>query len=112
VLSTRGAASAAAATVTVTAASEEKALRTVKVPGGQGDMRVAQVTAEGLKAGQYRAHVVVAVAEGAKVLGQETLDFEIRERPEWLGNRIGLIDYVPKPWTDLEYDGETVSCCC
>ena len=30
--------------------------------------------------------------------------------PEWLGNKLGLIEKVPQPWTPLKYSGRNISC--
>ncbi|MEA3403136.1 MAG: DUF6067 family protein [Armatimonadota bacterium] len=108
VLSTRGAASAAAARVQVLPEGGGEAVAGAEVAGGQGDVRTAQIDVGGLQPGAYNA--VVTVGEGERPLGRQTLDFEIRERPQWLGNQVGIIDYVPQPWTALQYEGDTVSC--
>ncbi len=108
VVSTRGAASAAAASVEVTPADGGAAIVSAKVEGGQGDVRTVPVSIAKLQPGQYVA--TVTVGAGERPLGQQTFGFEVRPKPEWLGNTIGIIDYVPRPWTPLQYDGDSVSC--
>ncbi len=106
-VATRGAASAAPATVTVLPAGAEQPVRTEHAAGGADERRV-EVKLTGLPAGKYAARV--AIGEGERVLGQAVVPFELRERPEWLGNTIGVPDRVPAPWTPLTYDGDRVSC--
>ncbi|MGD9494879.1 MAG: glycoside hydrolase domain-containing protein [Armatimonadota bacterium] len=108
VISTRGAASAAPAAVAVSPAAGGEATASASVEGGQGDVRTVPVSIANLQPGEYLA--TVTVGAGERLLGQERFGFEVLPRPEWLGNTIGIIDYVPDPWTPLHFDGDTVSC--
>ncbi len=108
VLSTRGGASAAPASIEVAPAEGGAAVASAAVEGGQGDVRIAEVSVADLQPGDYVA--TVTVGEGERPLGVQAVEFEVRARPEWLGNTIGIIDYVPEPWTPLRYHGDAVSC--
>jgi len=107
IVSTRGAASAAPARVEVRAAGETEVVQSLGLRANRGDERVAPVDIGGLEPGRYIATVTVGGAE--KALGAGRFGFEVRERPEWLGNSVGIIDYVPEPWTPMQYDGTRVS---
>lgn len=108
VLSTRGGSSAAPGRVEVTPAAGGAAVASATVEGGQGDVRTVPVSCADLPPGEYAATVTIGAAD--KPLGVQTFTFEVLPRPEWLGNTIGIIDYVPEPWTDLRYAGDSVSC--
>ncbi len=108
VVATRGAASAAAASVEVAPAAGGATVASAEVGGGQGDVRTVPVSITDLQPGEYVA--TVTVGDGERPLGQQAFGFEVLPRPEWLGNTIGIIDYVPEPWTPLEYAGDRVSC--
>ncbi len=107
VISTRGAASGAPATVEVTKAGEEPVLQSASVEGDSGDSRIAAVDVSKLDPGAYAA--TVTVGEGERALGTQQFTFDLLEKPEWMGNDVGIIDYVPRPWTPMEYDGTRVS---
>lgn len=106
VISTRGAASAAPATVAVTRAGDAQVLQHVTLQGGTGDSRVAAVNVGKLQPGEYTA--TVTVGRGEVTLATKQIAFELLEKPEWLGTDAGIIDYVPEPWTPIEYNGTTL----
>ncbi len=107
VISTRGAASAAPVTVEVTRAGEERVLQSVSVEGDSGDSRIAALDVAKLDPGAYAA--TVTVGEGERALGTQQLTFDLLDKPEWMGTDAGIIDYVPEPWTPMQYDGSRVS---
>ena len=107
IISTRGAASAAPASVVVTRPGGDEALQTVALEGGAGDSRVAAVDVSALQPGEYQGSVTVG--EGDRALGQREFSFTLLEKPEWIGTDAGVINYVPEPWTPIEYDGSRVS---
>ena len=60
-----------------------------------------------LKAGKYNAKVTVTTAKGAQYIINKA--FEIIKKPEWLGNKIGISNRVPKPFTPLTFGDKSVS---
>jgi hypothetical protein len=108
VVNTRGAASASAVSIAVTGADSDEALLRGSAPGHAGDVRTVPIDISSLAPGDYT--VRVAVGEGEAVIAREELPLIIAAKPEWLGNSIGIIDYVPEPWTAMEYEGDGMRC--
>ena len=61
-----------------------------------------------LPPGRYRA--LAALSAGGRVCSLRSADFEKPAKPEWLGNRIGVPDTVPAPWTPIKRSGQTIAC--
>ncbi len=104
----RGAAQRAPVTARIVRADGTATDRTASLPGGLKDVRVLRLSTGDLPPGEYQLRLTLGAAES--VLGRKTLPLTVKPRPEWLGNRLGIIDYVPKPWTPLEYGASSVSC--
>jgi len=77
----------------------------------QFDPKIRGVVCEqkisGLKAGKYNATVTVTTVKDAKYTINKS--FEIIEKPEWLDNKIGMSNKVPRPFTPLVYGDKSVS---
>ena len=56
--------------------------------------------------GRYPAIVRSRDASG-KVLKEEKVEY-VREKPEWLGNSLGKERTIPKPWTPIKADGQSL----
>jgi hypothetical protein len=56
--------------------------------------------------GRYPAIVRSRDASG-KVLAEERLEY-VREKPEWLGNTLGKERTIPKPWTPIKANGQSL----
>jgi len=54
--------------------------------------------------------VIASLSDGGKVTSLMSAAFEKPGKPEWLGNEIGIPKKVPKPWTPLVREGQTVDC--
>ncbi len=108
IVNTRGAASAAAASVQLLPPGGGDALRTADAPANTGDARTIPVDVAGLAPGEYP--VRVTIGGGDATLAEQQFTLEILEKPEWLGSTVGIIDYVPKPWTPMTFDADKVSC--
>ncbi|NOY80194.1 MAG: hypothetical protein GXP31_04225 [Kiritimatiellaeota bacterium] len=104
----RGPAQRAGATVRIVRTDGGLTDRSASTPGGMNDVRVVKLSTRDLPPGQYR--VELTLEHNKNVLGRKSLPLTIKPTPEWLGNRLGIIDYVPKPWTPLEYGATSVSC--
>lgn len=53
----------------------------------------------------------VKVGEGTKVLQEDSIPYEKKALPSWVGNQLGISDTPPVPWTDVVVDAkkDTVS---
>jgi len=62
-------------------------------------------------AGTYRVKILVKDKVGATV-SEKAIDVwkPYDAKPDWLGNKIGLDDTVPPPWTPLKVSGGVVEC--
>ena len=60
-----------------------------------------------LSPGDYLVVASLTDAEG-RVLASSSEPIPLPERPAWLGNRIGVMDTAPPPWTPIEIEGRTV----
>ena len=56
--------------------------------------------------GRYAALVRSRDASG-KVLKEEKIEY-VREKPEWLGNTLGEERTIPKPWTPIKANGQSL----
>jgi len=63
-----------------------------------------------LSPGRY--NVTAAVAIGGVTQAPITKELEILPEPEWLGNKVGVTEKVPAPWTPLEVDEKNASISC
>ena len=61
-----------------------------------------------LPPGDYR--LLATLTKDGDVLGQASQEIQVPEKPVWLGNKIGITDEVPKPWTPLKKTGDRVQC--
>jgi len=52
-----------------------------------------------LPPGKYS--VIVSLSDKGRITSQNSADFEKPDKPEWLGNKIGVPKKVPSPWTPL-----------
>jgi hypothetical protein len=66
-----------------------------------------EVDCRGLPAGTYDVLAELSLGEETVAL-RETLRKD--PQPEWLGNKLGVMDAVPAPWAPLRVSGRTVSC--
>jgi hypothetical protein len=62
--------------------------------------------AKPLPFGRYSVIVRSRDAAG-KVLAEEKIEY-VREQPEWLGNTLGKERTIPKPWTPIEVNGQSL----
>jgi hypothetical protein len=106
-LTTRGAASAAPAAVSLLRPPSEEPLRQQTVAGG-ADRRVIPLDTTGLTPGSYV--IRSRVGEEGTVLGLVSRTLVLQAPPAWLGNRLGIVDNVPAPWTPLVRTGNALSC--
>ncbi|MBM4033609.1 MAG: hypothetical protein FJ291_17740 [Planctomycetes bacterium] len=75
------------------------------LPGYQCEV---ELDVKRLKPGKYEAKCVVE-ANGQQV-AEKLIAYEKLAPPEWLGNRIGLTDKAPKPFTPLRREGDAIAC--
>jgi len=68
----------------------------------------AELDVRPLKPGKYQAQCVIA-AKGEPV-AEKFIAYEKLPPPEWLNNTIGITDKVPKPFTPLRREGDTILC--
>jgi len=61
-----------------------------------------------LPPGNYE--LVAALVHRGKVVSLNSADFEKPDKPEWLGNRIGVADKAPAPWTPIVRKGDSLEC--
>jgi len=61
-----------------------------------------------LKPGAYKLETEIRAA--AKPVATDSQDFEKRPTPPWHGNRIGLSDGVPPPFTPIKVKGHDLAC--
>ena len=61
-----------------------------------------------LKPGRYQLETEIRAGE--QVVARDSQDFEKRPLPEWHGNRIGLSDGVPPPFTPIQVKGTALEC--
>ncbi len=57
--------------------------------------------------GQYK--VVFSLYSDGENIASKILDYEKKSRPDWLGNKLGISDKVPPPWTPLKISDDAVS---
>jgi len=67
-----------------------------------------EVGVKGLDAGNYR--VVSTLLEGSRICDKVSAEFEKVERPEWLGNQLGITKEIPAPWTPIVREGSALEC--
>jgi hypothetical protein len=60
-----------------------------------------------LSPGEYK--VVVTVREQAKELGEAEETFTKMQKPEWMGNMLGITEEVPEPWIPIAREDDTIS---
>ncbi|MCD5401779.1 DUF6067 family protein, partial [candidate division NPL-UPA2 bacterium] len=60
-----------------------------------------------LAAGEHPVKASLRDAQG-QLIASSTEIVRIPERPEWLGNKIGISEEPPPPWVPLEVQGQTV----
>lgn len=68
----------------------------------------AELNVEPLKPGKYLARCVIE--DKGKQVAEKLLAFEKLPPPEWLNNTLGLTGKVPKPFTPLRRNGDTLAC--
>jgi len=59
-----------------------------------------------IPAGEYT--VQVFLKDKDMVIAQANHDVAIPEKPEWLGNKLGISDKVPPPWSPVKVKGKSV----
>ncbi len=77
------------------------------VTGFSGIMEEAVIDVSKVAIGHYQVHV--AVRKDGKLLGQRDSRWFKSGDPPWLGNDIGIITEVPKPWTPVTAQGDRLS---
>lgn len=70
----------------------------------EGDLGVS---IEGLPPGEYMGTLSIRPNPDADPLVSSVAAFTIPEKPEWVGNKIGVSDAVLPPWKPVEADGAT-----
>ena len=70
-----------------------------------GDSHTQKIS--GLNPGKYTVNLYITTADGKTFSIRK--DFEIMQKPEWLGNRIGISDKVPHPFTPLTYGQKSIN---
>ncbi len=60
--------------------------------------------------GEYAVHIDFIRPDGKKMYGQVENFVRYGTPLPWAGNKTGLTDKVPHPWTALKVSGETISC--
>ena len=82
-------------------------LRATTIPRFDGLQHEVRIDCGPLPIGSYDVLAEIKLGDTTVVL-KEPL---VKERPpEWLGNKLGTIHTVPKPWTPLIMTGRTVAC--
>lgn len=61
-----------------------------------------------LKSGNYNLKLYVYSEDGKEKISQN-IKFKKPEKPEWFGNKIGITDKVPPPWTPVKAEGNQIS---
>jgi len=77
------------------------------LPAFRSSLSIADIDCSRLPPGRYEA--VVELRTGATLTALRDV-FVKDPNPEWLGNKIGISDKVPPPWTPLRAEGRTVDC--
>ena len=67
----------------------------------------APLKTAGVKPGQYQ--IRCTIRQAGKTAAERTFPFEKRPLPEWFGNKIGVTDKAPKPFTPVRRSGDTLS---
>ena len=85
-------------------AKQQPALDTGKVHVFEQDVR-------GWPLGEYNAQVRLTASDSKEVLHETTLPYARVAPPKWFseGSKIGLARRVLKPWTPIEWDGQTLT---
>jgi len=65
-----------------------------------------EIDVSALPPGDYQARCVLR--RGAEVLAEKAVGYGKRPLPEWYGNRIGITDRAPKPFTPVTRQGDTL----
>jgi hypothetical protein len=87
---------------------EEKALVKAEIARFEGPIAAARLSTRDIREGTYE--VIAEVKRAGKLIGTVRTPFEKKPKPVWVGNRLGILDTVPAPWTDMSVADETVSC--
>jgi len=96
---------------------------TVKVYSKKGNRYVSSLPLEGLsnsnRTGRYRVDISklspgkyllrAHLRDGERIIARRKSEFSIPEKPEWLGNKLGISDKVPLLWGPVKVKGDTVS---
>jgi len=53
--------------------------------------------------------VKIYLKDKGKMIAQTNADFIVPKKPEWWGNKLGISDKVPPPWSPVAVKGNTVS---
>ena len=71
-----------------------------------GDLKLA---IGGLEPDDYQVKAFLKDTRDGKTLASSVASFPLVEKPEWFGNKIGVTDEVPTPWTPVRVDADRVS---
>jgi hypothetical protein len=95
------------AKIAVVRAGDTKAMHATSIDKLDGIQHEVTIDCRKLPVGEYDVYADITVGE-SKTLLKERL---VKEAPpEWLGNKLGYITTVPKPWTPLKLTARTIAC--
>jgi len=95
------------AKISIMPAGSTEVVHATSIDRLDGMQHEVEVDCRELAAGSYDVLAEVNLGETTVIL-KDRLAKE--PPPEWLGNRLGYFDAVPKPWTPLKLTSRTISC--
>ncbi|MBI4024499.1 MAG: hypothetical protein HY360_05925 [Verrucomicrobia bacterium] len=95
------------ATIKIVPAGESKPAHSQTMGAFDALQKEAVVDCSKLPVGKYDVLVEINLGKSVVTLKE---GFAKEAPPEWLGNKLGLIEKVPRPWTPLKLSGQRISC--
>ena len=95
------------AKVSIVPAGGTNVLHATAIPKFDGLQQEVKIDCGPLPVGQYDVLAEVKLGDSTTTLKERLVK---EPPPEWLGNKLGTIETVPKPWTPLTLTERTVAC--
>jgi hypothetical protein len=84
-----------------------KVLHTREIPQFDDPIKSVDFDVSALPNGEYE--VVTQLYRGDTLVAEDRKPYAKKALPAWYGNKAGVIDSPPTPWTDVRVDGNTVN---